>query len=136
MMSETFKSTNTSEKFDVDLFGFNDWFTNEMNLSPEVQIDDTELTIEVEWTFFMEMRSWGVKSIGAYASKVSFTDSMVVTYYDLEDQHHEVEIKEDQLNKLISEFEIDTNDQRTIDTMFHVDNVEIDIEEKTIEVQF
>jgi hypothetical protein len=135
-MSETFKSTNTSEKFDVDLFGFNDWFTNEMNLSPEVQIDDTELTIEVEWTFFMEMRSWGVKSIGAYASKVSFTDSMVVTYYDLEDQHHEVEIKEDQLNKLISEFEIDTNDQRTIDTMFHVDNVEIDIEEKTIEVQF
>tara|TARA_R110000787_G_scaffold69790_1_gene155208 strand:+ start:21729 stop:22139 length:411 start_codon:yes stop_codon:yes gene_type:complete len=136
MMSETFKSKNTSEKFDVDLFSFNEWFINEFKLSPDIQIDDTELTIEVEWTFFMEIRSWGVKSIGAYATKVSFTDSMVVTYYDKDDQHHEVEIKEDQLNKLISEFEVETNDQRTIDTMFHVENVEIDIKKKSIEVQF
>ena len=136
MMSENFKSKNTSEKFDVDLFGFNEWFINEMNLSPEIQIDDTEITIDVEWTFFMETRSWGVKSIGAFATKVSFTDSMVVTYYDNDDQHHEVEVKEDQLNKLISEYEIDTNDQRNVDSMFHVNHVEIDIKEKSIQIQF
>lgn len=136
MISENFKSKNTSEKFDVDLFGFNEWFINEMNLSPEIQIDDTEITIDVEWTFFMETRSWGVKSIGAYATKVSFTDSMVVTYYDNDDQHHEVEIKEDQLNKLISEYEIEANDQRNVDSMFHVNHVEIDIKEKSIQIQF
>jgi hypothetical protein len=135
-MSENFKSKNTSEKFDVDLFGFNEWFINEMNLSPEIQIDDTEITIDVEWTFFMETRSWGVKSIGAFATKVSFTDSMVVTYYDNDDQHHEVEVKEDQLNKLISEYEIETNDQRNVDSMFHVNHVEIDIKEKSIQIQF
>ena len=135
-MSENFKSKNTSEKFDVDLFGFNEWFIKEFKLSPEIQIDDTEMTIDVEWTFFMETRSWGVKSIGAYATKVSFTDSMVVTYYDLEDKHHEVEVKEDQLNKLISEYEIETNDQRNVDSMFHVNHVEIDINEKSIQIQF
>jgi len=126
--------------FDVDLFGFNEWFIKEFKLSPEVQIDDFNPSIQVEWSFYMEMRTWGVKSIGAYPTKVSFNDPMVVTFYDQDDEHHEFEVKEDQLNKLISEFEIDSNDCRRsndqMDNMFCVTNVEINFDDKSIEIEF
>lgn len=140
MKSESFTSNNTRQNFDVDIFGFNEWFIKEFKMPSDIQIDTISPTIQVDWTFYWEMRSWGVKSIGAYATKVS--GSILVEYYDNQDQQHEFEIDDLVLNEYFSKWEkenqdcILSNDQRQIKDTFMVDTCTIDFEEKNIEVQF
>jgi len=140
MNSENFTSKNTECNFDVDIDGFNKWFIKEFDMPEDIEIDCVTPIIQVDWSFYLEMRSWGVKSIGAYATKVS--GSIVVDYYDTEEKEHQFEITDLVLNKYFSEWEnengdfIESNDQREIQDTFQVNLCTIDFEDKTIEVQF
>jgi len=133
MTTETFTQINSNRSFDVDLYGFKKWFVKQYNLDPEIDIDMESTTMSVQWEFYIEMRSWGVKTIGAYATKVEM--SILVEYYDQEDKKHEYEIEEKVMQTFLEEFEIESNSEHA-DGQFTINNVEVDFDDKKIQVNF
>jgi len=84
---------------------------------------------KVDWDFTIEMRSWGVKTLSAYATKVVL--EIYVEYYDREDNEFEEEIEVD-----LSGWEIESEREKENDGIYIVQNVQFDFKDKTIIVQF
>lgn len=63
-MQESF-TTTINKSIDVSLYGFN----SEV-LKVDLDIDTTQVAV-IDWTFEVESRTWGIKDISVYITKVS-----------------------------------------------------------------
>ena len=123
MTTETFTNYYKDDGFSIDLWGEESYVVRE-NLA---SVDAYECS--VEWDFTIEMRSWGVKDLSAYATKVSL--SLFVEYYDKDENLHDEEVEVD-----LKDWEINSERDRDNGDMFNVQNVSVDFKEKLIIVEF
>ena len=124
MTTETFTNYYENEDgFSIDLWGEESHVARENLASVEV------CDCIVEWNFTIEMRSWGVKDLSAYATKVTL--SLMVEYYDKDGNLQEEEIEVD-----LKDWKIDNERNRDNGDMFKVQNVSVDFKEKLITVEF
>ncbi len=131
-------STSDNPNLDINLWGIEKFLRQHKSKWHDKEIDEVIPYMAIEWQFYVEMRSWGVKSIGAYATKCELETT--VRYYvgdSLSDDTKEIEFD---LTKEIQDFEIDSehfpknayesNDQ------FMIQSVDIDFNDKKITVHF
>ena len=132
MHTTKFTSNYREEKFDIDLLNESEFVKKELSKkgfpADDVCFETTSVEYcKVDWHFGIEMRSWGVKTLTAYATEVVLEIS--VQWYDTEDNEFEEEIEVD-----LSGWEIES--EREKDGIYIVQNVQFDFKDKTIIVQF
>ena len=66
--------------FTTELSG---WDVMVYNISDSDKETDTESAFTIKWQFYTEMREWGVKDVGIYATEV--IGEIEVTYYNDDD---------------------------------------------------
>jgi len=135
MTTENFVNTYYDTKFDIDLWEEKSYVIKKL-IEKGIKIDDKHpienigiSACSVEWSFSIEMRSWGVKTLSAYATKLTLT--LMVEYSDKEDDDGEEEIEVD-----LSEWEIDSDRETDNGDIFTVQNVQFHFEDKKINVEF
>lgn len=143
-----FKSNNKDEKFDVDLF--NEYEYIEMNFGLKQRfIDYINIDCYVEWSLALECRSWGVKDISPYATKIGVCLNIELEREEMIDQlTKELDVSLDpkifndktfeyDFELDLSDFEISTQREGNdfhgyTKTQMSVESVQIDFEDKTI----
>ena len=135
MTTETFENNYYEDKFDIDLWDENPYVIKKLKekgikLPDENQIESVGVSAcSVKWDFSIEMRSWGVKTLSAYATKAELT--LMVEYYDKDENIHEVEIEVD-----LTDWEIDSDRETDNGDIFTTQNVQFHFIDKTINVEF
>ena len=124
--------TNHHKHIDVSFNGL-ETFLKENKKIDFIDIDECVDYGVVNWTFYTEMRSWGVKSIGAYVNSITLELDLELLVEELPTEfvHKNIDLSLD-----IKDFEIITNDQRNIDSVLTVQEIEYDFEKKQITVTF
>ena len=130
-------TTHTNEHNEIDFYltGF-ETFLKENKKIKIYEIDITSETAIVDWEFYTECRSWGVKDVGAFATAVKSLD-IGVEYWETEKDYedgNEIEI-EYVLTKDIKDFTVDSENDSN-GTMFSIQEIYIDFEDKTITIKF
>jgi len=120
------------ENVDVSIYGFEKWKGRDEN-------NDISAVAVVHWDFYTEMRSWGVKNVGAYATYVHI--EFEVNWWGEEDDDNEVEEysidSEDGGRKDLIKWEIETNtDGLEFGNSICPQDVEVDYDTKTITINF
>ena len=133
MHTTPFTNNYREDKFDIDLLNEGRFIQKELS-KKGFKEDNLFYTTsvaycKVDWDFTIEMRSWGVKTLSAYATKVVL--EIYVEYYDREDNQFEEEIEVD-----LSGWEIESEREKENDGIYIVQNVQFDFKDKTIIVQF
>ena len=134
MHTTPFTNNYREEKFDIELLYESQFVKKELSkrgikIHP-CSFETTSVAYcIVDWDFTIEMRSWGVKTLSAYATKVVL--DIYVEYNDREDNEFEEEIEVD-----LSGWEIESEREKENDGIYIVQNVQFDFENKTIIVQF
>jgi len=113
------------ENIDVNIYGFEKWQGRDGN-------NDISAVAVVHWYFYTEMRSWGIKDVGAYATFVNV--EFEVNWWNEND------------TEVIEEFSINTNDSNEWEIKTEIDlnlgdgicpsDVEVDYDNKTITINF
>ena len=89
----------------------------------------------VEWEFYVEYRSWGIKNISAYATNVQI-DYTISRWMDEGDDIVE-EYSIDTTLPLFDEWEIETNtDELEFGHCIEPQNVEVDFQSKILTITF
>ena len=125
MMSEIFvvdnyNVTTGNESFDVDLFFENDYIK-------ELVKEKHNIELKAEWTFYMEMRSWGVRTLSVCLNEVKDVYCHVDIYDEDKDEQLEFELELD-----LSEFEVETETQDKFNGQYILGNIQINFKDKTI----
>lgn len=132
---------NANNNFDVNLYNENEFvktLLEKKRIKDIDHIDTISFQFKVEWSFNLEMRSWGVKNCDAVADEIGDV-SCFVTYYDKKNGDDEQEIEFTNID--LSEFTVDTDRHPTDNsgntkTFFCLESVDIDFEDKTITAYF
>jgi hypothetical protein len=128
----------TSKRSDLD---FNVFMSNEnlfiLSLFKKIGIDpkgcEIELVspnIEVSWELYVEIRKYGIKDIGVYATKIDL--NIDVDYR--RDAGQFVDYVNIEMNEYIKDFEINSDSMSV--SQYFIDDIEIDFKEKKINVNF
>jgi hypothetical protein len=125
-----------------------EYIAKKLNISKD-QIENSYVNnLEVAWTFYTEMRSWGVKDVGAYAFDVySYLKDdkenerflnmieLCVEYYETDDV--DAELIETIIDIDVTEFEVDSEVEDVDDrSMYAPNHIELDFIAKQISVTF
>ena len=135
MTTETFINTYSDSNFEIDLIDENSYVIKKLiekgiKIIDKNPIEDVGISnCIVRWDFSIEMRSWGVKTLSAYATNVELF--LMVEYYDENEDIEEIEVEVD-----LSEWEIDSDRDTDNGDVFQVQNVSFDFDDKKINVQF
>lgn len=137
MNTYDFKSNYSDEAFEVNLSNEKDYVVSKLGLTKK-QADNMEISVSdcnVEWYFTIEMRSWGVKTLSAYATKVSL--DLYVEYeiesketFDYKTEEHTITVDFEGWE------EIDNERDEENDGMYAVNFVDINFKDKSVEVEF
>tara|TARA_R100001129_G_scaffold59086_2_gene40482 strand:- start:745 stop:1158 length:414 start_codon:yes stop_codon:yes gene_type:complete len=135
MKTDNFKTRLSENKFDVSLFG-EKTIIDYIDSSKIDYVNVSDLV--VSWDFYIEMRSWGVKDMGAYAIEV-YTDKLNgkpiiqldIEYYNNNDWSGDTMRKTIDVD--ISDFKIET-ERAEKDGTFTITDVHIDFNNKEISV--
>ena len=126
--------TNENKNIDFDFIGLEE-FIKENKKVNIYSIDETIATAIIDWEFYFESRSWGVKDIGAYVSQIKNFEIEIVYY---ENESNEFEGIENELSfditDLIKDFEVTSENEN--DKMYSITNIEIDFNNKEIIINF
>ena len=109
----------------VSIFGFEKWIGREGN-------NDISAVALVEWEFYTEMREWGVKNVGAYATIICI--EFEVNWWN-ENDEEEVEEVNDTSNEN-DKWEIETTSELQFGDSICPQDVEVDYDTKTITINF
>lgn len=99
-------------KFNTRLSGSNTTTIKDKNYTSEHSYD-------IDWTFYIEARDYGVKSIGIYANKVSITDGLELS----EENGWAIDVETDMPSNI---FELS----------FRPEHILVDYDSKLITIQF
>ena len=126
-------TTHTSENKHIDFYlnEFESFIKKHFQFDKE--IDTIKEYAIIDWEFYFETRSWGVKSIGAYATQIK---SLIihVDYYESKDDETIYE-REFDLSQMITDFELDSECDGAKD-YYEPKDITIDFENKEIKVEF
>jgi hypothetical protein len=114
---------------DVSIYGFEKWKGRGDN-------NDISAVAVIHWDFYTEMRSWGVKNIGAYATWVHI--EFEVNWWnenDEEETEHYTIDSNDEKN-FEYKWELDTEIDLQLGDCICPDSVEVDFKTKTITINF
>lgn len=118
--------------FDIDLNNDTDYVIDKLDLKKKgIKEEDIDIGVGycvVKWELSIETRDWGVKNISAYTTSIEL--ELYVEWYDKDDKKYDKTISVD-----LTDFETD-NENEGFNGTFSVDNVSIDFEDKTINVEF
>ena len=118
--------------FDIDLNNDTDYVIDKLDLKKKgIKEEDIDISVGycvVKWELSIETRDWGVKNISAYTTSIEL--ELYVEWYDKDDKKYDKTISVD-----LTDFETD-NENEGFNGTFSVDNVSIDFEDKTINVEF
>ena len=110
----------------------NDYVIDKLDLKKKgIKEEDIDISVGycvVKWELSIETRDWGVKNISAYTTSIEL--ELYVEWYDKDDKKYDKTISVD-----LTDFETD-NENEGFNGTFAVDNVSIDFEDKTINVEF
>tara|TARA_R110000851_G_scaffold114153_3_gene239141 strand:+ start:270 stop:656 length:387 start_codon:yes stop_codon:yes gene_type:complete len=118
------------ENVDVSIYGFEKWKGRDDN-------NDISAVAVIHWDFYTEMRSWGVKDIGAYATYVHI--EFEVSWWNENDEEEIEEYSidsEDGGRKDLIKWEIETEIDMKLGDCICPQDVEVDYETKTITINF
>lgn len=121
------------ENLDVSVYGFEKWKGREGN-------NDISAVAQIHWQFYTEMRSWGVKSVGAYVTYVHI--EFEVNWWNDDDDKEEIEeysidTEDGGRTDLIKwEIESNTNDLEIGVHCICPQEVEVDYDTKIITINF
>ena len=96
------------------------------------EYDTITETAIVDQHFYMESRSWGVKSIGVYATKISGLTLWVDFYNDERSEY--ADGREFDVTKLIKDFEVESESEPN--DQYCVTEIDIDFNNEKIIVKF
>tara|TARA_R110001592_G_scaffold10350_1_gene53822 strand:+ start:1048 stop:1422 length:375 start_codon:yes stop_codon:yes gene_type:complete len=114
------------ENLDVSIYGFEKWKGRDGN-------KDISAVAVIHWDFYTEMRSWGVKDVGAYANYVRI--EFEVNWWRDDDKEEVEEFSIDTSDS--DEWEITTNtDGLEFGSSICPQDVEVDYDTKTITINF
>ena len=147
MLNENFKTTLKENRTDVDILFAKYDIATQLNIKEE-QIESVEINdLTIDWNLYLEIRSWGVKTISVFAYNV-FTYlhaddddveakdivTLNVEYYKTNDE--DAELIEGEVEIDVSEFEVESNVDEDVENrnMYFPTNVEIDFRSKQITV--
>ena len=133
MSTTDFTTDATKEKVDVSLYGTEKFLRLNKAKWQDKEIDTITPYAKLDWQFYIEMRSWGVKSIGAYATNLNLEiniDYYVGKYDDDKTNSIEFDLTED-----IKDFEINSNSDNCSD-QYCVTSIEVDFDRKEIDITF
>ena len=113
----------------VSIYGFEEWKGRDDN-------NDISAVAVIHWDFYTEMRSWGIKNVGAYATYVHV--EFEVNWWNENDKEEVEEYSIDTrgLSSYDEEWEIDTEIDLQLGDCIFPQNVEVDFETKTITINF
>jgi len=117
--------TTRLNNVDVSVYGFEKWMGRDDN-------NDISAVAVIEWDFYTEMRSWGVKNVCAYANYVHI--EFEVNWWNETDKEDIEEFTIDSSND-VWEIETDTSRLEFGDAICPQD-VEVDYDTKTITINF
>ena len=127
--------TNENKNIDFDFIGLEKLIKEKQNIINVYSINETIATAIIDWEFYFETRSWGVKDIGAYVSQIKNFE-IDLEYY--ENESNEFEGIENELfmdiTELIKDFEILS--EHVNDKLFCITNIEVDFDTKQITINF
>ena len=114
---------------DISIYGFEDWKGRDDNF-------DISAVAVVHWDFYTEMRSWGVKNLGAYATWVNI--EVAVSWWNENDEEEveEYTIDSNDENNFEYKWELDTEIDLKLGDCICPNNVEVDFDTKTITINF
>jgi len=91
----------------------------------------------VDWYFYTEYRSWGVKEVGAYATRIDLDISVRVWECNgLEDQVKDIKICSDSIHEEFESWEIETEIDLKLGDCIQPRDIEVDCKAKTITIIF
>jgi len=130
-------TTHTNEHKEIDFYltGFETFLEKNKKIK-FYEMDIMSETAIVDWQFYHECRSWGVKDIGAFATAVKSLD-ICIEYWKTENDYengNEIEIDYDLTND-IKDFEVKSENDSG-GKMFSIQTVEIDFDNKEITITF
>tara|TARA_R110001599_G_scaffold353753_1_gene596341 strand:- start:1164 stop:1538 length:375 start_codon:yes stop_codon:yes gene_type:complete len=114
------------ENVDVSIYGFEKWKGRDNN-------NDISAVAVVHWEFYTEMRSWGVKNVGAYATDVHI--EFEVNWWNENDEEEVEEYTIDTSNEN-DKWEIETTSELQFGDSICPQDVEVDYNTKTITINF
>ena len=126
-------TTHTSENKHIDFYltDFESFIKKHFMFDKEIESINEQAIID--WEFYIETRSWGVKNIGAYATNMK---SLIihVEYYESKDDETIYE-REFDLTEMITDFELnsDCDDKKDY---YEPREITIDFADQTINVEF
>tara|TARA_R110000787_G_scaffold42797_1_gene105041 strand:- start:139 stop:540 length:402 start_codon:yes stop_codon:yes gene_type:complete len=127
--------TNENKNIDFDFIGLEKLIKEKQNIINVYSINETIATAIIDWEFYFETRSWGVKDIGAYVSQIKNFE-IDLEYY--ENESNEFEGIENELfldiTELIKDFEILS--EHVNDKLYCITNVQVDFDTKQITINF
>jgi len=131
-------TTSDNPNLDINLYGVEKFLRQNKSKWHDKEIEEITSYCAIEWQFYVEMRSWGVKSIGAYGTKCEL--ELTVAYYvgdHLSDKTEEIDFD---ITKDIKDFEIESehfpkNSYESND-QFMIQSVDIDFDDKKITIFF
>ena len=80
--------TNENKNIDFDFIGLEKLIKEKQNIINVYSINETIATAIIDWEFYFETRSWGVKDIGAYVSQIKNFE-IDLEYYENESNEFE-----------------------------------------------
>ena len=138
MHTTEFISKGSELDFDVNLYFeelFFEKFFPTLGIDPKVEIEYITSNINVHWEFYIEMRSYGIKDIGVYATKIDL-DFDVDYYVKMDNPDGVLEYINIEMNKHIKDFEVNTENSNTFNgndkTTWSVEDVDIDFKAKIV----
>jgi len=142
MQTTEFISNGHELEFDVNLH-FEEQFLEKiftkLGIDPKVEIESITSNIEVHWEFYIEMRSYGIKDIGVYATKIDL-DFCIDYYKNMDNPDGWLSYINIKMNEHIKDFEIETENSNTFagndKTTWSIEDVDIDFKSKKITVYF
>jgi len=123
-------STTDCDYIDFNFHGTKEFLKKEFDFEV-FQIDWITAYAKIDWEFYIEARSYGIKEFGAYATKVVM--ELTIDLYKDEKQEDSEE-KEFDITDKIKDFEIKT--ETTQSDQFIISDVDIDFDSKEITITF
>tara|TARA_R110000824_G_scaffold314624_1_gene501448 strand:+ start:274 stop:714 length:441 start_codon:yes stop_codon:yes gene_type:complete len=100
-----FITDTQKHEIDFELYGFENYLKETLKID-FVEIETINERALIEWHFDYEVREWGIKSYGAYATKISF--GVYIECLKGNDENIETISHDLELTKLIKDFELNT----------------------------
>lgn len=130
-------TTHTLENkhIDFDFIGLPEFLKSEKNINV-YSINESKPTAIIDWQFYFESRSWGIKDIGAFVDEIINFDIDLTYYKTGQDEWDGIEQESFfDLTIEIKDFEI-INEQHNNSDSVLITNIQVDFKQKQITINF